>query len=665
MKKFFLGAVCALALFAQTSFAQITLDNSGTYSTNFNDIGAGLPPGWSVRTGATSSSLGTAVSLNTATSVTWGATTGQFANYASTSNGGTNFVGTENTAMQSGATNRAPGIRQTSTFGNPGGAFVLQITNTLGFTNLQISLDFLMLSVQGYSTVWTVDYAVGNTPTSFISPPVPFSYSDPGVYGTTHTNVSFGTALDNQTENVWIRIVALSAATGSGSRDTFGIDNFALTYNITTAVTNPPTITVQPQSRTNSAASTANFTTAVTGTQPFTYQWLKNTTNLANGGNISGVTTTNLTISAVTKADEGTYSCLITNAGGASNTVGATLTVNDPAINSQPTTTTNLVGENQSFSVSASGTATIEYKWRKNGANITDATNSTVVITNISAADVASYSVLVTNPIGTLTSSIATLSLLTTPSVRIAQWDFNDTNSSTIAPAPSIGTGTASLVGGATAVFTGGVVQDPKPTGTNADWDVGTFPAAAVGNKTAGAQFNFSTLGYQDILLSWHEEHTLTASRYTRMQYSADGTNFTDFAVITRTNINTDRQVVDLSSVPAVNNNSNFAFRVVAEFENTAIGSTNTNYVACGSSSSYSPSGGKLHIDWLNVFANPVIRLNAQQIGNNIVLSWTNNSVSLQTAPLVTGTYTNIPGATSPYTNAISGSQKYFRLRGN
>jgi len=30
--------------------------------------------------------------------------------------------------------------------------------------------------------------------------------------------------------------------------------------------------------------------------------------------------------------------------------------------------------------------------------------------------------------------------------------------------------------------------------------------------------------------------------------------------------------------------------------------------------------------------------------------------------PAVTGVYTNVPGAASPYTNAITGSQEFFRL---
>ena len=46
----------------------------------------------------------------------------------------------------------------------------------------------------------------------------------------------------------------------------------------------------------------------------------------------------------------------------------------------------------------------------------------------------------------------------------------------------------------------------------------------------------------------------------------------------------------------------------------------------------------------------------------NVVLTWTNTSAILQCAGIVTGTYTNIDGATSPYTNAAAGT-KFFRLR--
>jgi hypothetical protein len=48
-------------------------------------------------------------------------------------------------------------------------------------------------------------------------------------------------------------------------------------------------------------------------------------------------------------------------------------------------------------------------------------------------------------------------------------------------------------------------------------------------------------------------------------------------------------------------------------------------------------------------------------IGGKLVLTWPQGT--LQSAGTVTGTYTDITGATSPYTNAISGAQQYFRVR--
>ena len=57
--------------------------------------------------------------------------------------------------------------------------------------------------------------------------------------------------------------------------------------------------------------------------------------------------------------------------------------------------------------------------------------------------------------------------------------------------------------------------------------------------------------------------------------------------------------------------------------------------------------------------------LSAQPLGSAIVLHWSNPAYTLQAAPAVTGTYTNIHGATSPYTSAISGPQRFFRLIGS
>jgi hypothetical protein len=55
-------------------------------------------------------------------------------------------------------------------------------------------------------------------------------------------------------------------------------------------------------------------------------------------------------------------------------------------------------------------------------------------------------------------------------------------------------------------------------------------------------------------------------------------------------------------------------------------------------------------------------RLSIARSDQQTVVTWPHSGFSLQSAPVVTGAYTNVPGAVSPYTNPISGNQHYFRL---
>ena len=59
------------------------------------------------------------------------------------------------------------------------------------------------------------------------------------------------------------------------------------------------------------------------------------------------------------------------------------------------------------------------------------------------------------------------------------------------------------------------------------------------------------------------------------------------------------------------------------------------------------------------------IPLNIALNGSHVTLSWTNAAFALQAATNVAGVYTNMPGATSPYTNAITDAQQFFRLQEN
>jgi hypothetical protein len=222
MKNSSMLVLCLLAFMSVPVTGQIVLSGN-SYTENFDSIGTGLPSGWGVYTGATASSLGTEVSFNTDLTA-WGNTAGAFKNFASANNPGASA--SDSGAVQSGYADRALGVRQGTSFGDPGAAFVAEIAGTTGFGSFGLTLDLQMLSVQGRSTLWTIDYRIG---TSGMFTPIG-SYSDPGVFGSTTQTLSFGGALDNQAESVYVRVAALSATTGTGSRDSIGIDNFTLSY---------------------------------------------------------------------------------------------------------------------------------------------------------------------------------------------------------------------------------------------------------------------------------------------------------------------------------------------------------------------------------------------------------------------------------------------------
>jgi hypothetical protein len=177
-------------------------------------------------------------------------------------------------------------------------------------------------------------------------------------------------------------------------------------------VWNPPSISTQPQSRTNLLGTTAVFSVLAGGTTPLSYQWQ------FNGGSIVGATGTSLTLNAVQANDAGNYSVVVMNGAGSVTSAVATLTVwVTPAITVQPHSRTNVVGTVGTFSVTATGTAPLNYQWQLNGANIANATSSVLTLTNIQVSDTGNYSVVVTNVAGSATSIVAVLTVLTPPSI--------------------------------------------------------------------------------------------------------------------------------------------------------------------------------------------------------------------------------------------------------
>ena len=87
-----------------------------------------------------------------------------------------------------------------------------------------------------------------------------------------------------------------------------------------------------------------------------------------------------------------------------------------PAVVVSPQSQTAVVGDNVTFNVSATG-AGLVYYWRTNGqffrsGTITSPTTSSLTLTNVQFSDALTYSVIVSNSVGTATSGDATLTVV-------------------------------------------------------------------------------------------------------------------------------------------------------------------------------------------------------------------------------------------------------------
>lgn len=201
---------------------------------------------------------------------------------------------------------------------------------------------------------------------------------------------------------------------GSYSCHLSNTDGTADSAAVVLALATAPTINVQPTNQTVAAGATATFTVGAAGTG-LSYQWSKGATALSNGTRISGATSATLSISSVLSIDAGSYSCLITNTIGKTNTASVTLAViSPPVIVTEPVSQVASNGSTVVFHVVATDTSPT-YQWKKNGVPLSNGgdfsgvTTPDLTIHVTSIADQGIYTVTVSNIAGTPTSAPAAL----------------------------------------------------------------------------------------------------------------------------------------------------------------------------------------------------------------------------------------------------------------
>ena len=167
-----------------------------------------------------------------------------------------------------------------------------------------------------------------------------------------------------------------------------------------------PFVAVQPQSRTAVAGSNATFSVTALGLPPLTYQWRR------NDADIPGATEATLLLTRVGAADEGAYSVVIANGFGSVTSLVATLTVlRPPSITALALDQTVIAGDTATLQVAATGNAPLGYQWRFNGTNLPGALLSTLTLGGTQPSQAGPYTVVVSNPVGSVTSAVVNLTV--------------------------------------------------------------------------------------------------------------------------------------------------------------------------------------------------------------------------------------------------------------
>jgi cyclophilin family peptidyl-prolyl cis-trans isomerase len=327
--------------------------------------------------------------------------------------------------------------------------------------------------------------------------------SNGGVYsGVTTTTLTITAATTSLGGNQYEAIFTNSAGTLTTSAA-------ALTVNAA------PTVTTNPAAALVDAGGNATFTAAASGTPTPSVQWMVNTgsgfADATNGGVYSGATTGTLTITGATAAMNGyTYEAVFTNSSGPATSSAAALTVD--SITTQPASQTINAGANATFTAASSNSGdTVQWEVNSgsgftplsNGGVYSGVTTATLTITVATASLGGNqYEAIFTNSAGTLTTSVAALtvnaapSVTTQPSAELAEAGGNATFTAVAAgsPAPSVqwmvdtGSGFADATNGG--VYSGATTGTLTITGATAAMNGYTYEAVCTnssGSATSSA----------------------------------------------------------------------------------------------------------------------------------------------------------------------------------
>ena len=314
-----------------------------------------------------------------------------------------------------------------------------------------------------------------------------------------------------------------------------------------------------------------------------------------------------------------------------------------PSILSSPVSQQVAVGDNVTLTGSAKGSAPLTYQWFKNGQPVQGATNLTLGFTNVTTAVSGIYTLTVSNPTGTATTDAASVCVSLQPLTGIVFGTGVDTNgvlldNSSTDPHYILSASADQSYPGPDAFV---VIDGQFPigpwlaSGPNSKW-IAPLDDQTSGN--AGGAYTYTT--------------TFDLTGIDAGTFQIAGGWATD-------NGGTDILLngVSLGLVNTVQFASLTPFKITGGF---LPGKNTLDFVVNNEGTASSPTG--LRVD-MKAYLNLQPKLSVTASGGKVTVSWSNASPcqTLQSAPSLTGPWTDLPTATSPYP-VPAGPTQFFRI---
>lgn len=363
-----------------------------------------------------------------------------------------------------------------------------------------------------------------------------------------------------------------------------------------------------------------------------------------------------------------------------------------PNFLSQPVSRTEYAGGAVVFNAGAEGGSPLSYQWKRNGAPISGATDSTLGLINVQPGDAANYSVTVSNPVGTTNSAAATLTVLTPNAYGaivmadqpVAYYPLNETSGTvardlagiydgTYQSNPTLGTPGATAYTGSSVAFDGSsqYVLIGNPDGLNftglITMEAWIKPSASDGNRNI-LEHGYNLSPFQEVVLriqdgnyqvnSWDgTDHIINVpmsagdlNNWVHLVGTYDGVNWNLY----RNGALIGSQAYDTGAILV---NGGWGIGAGTHAGDQRFFPGNIDEVALYN---HALSADRVQTHYLTGIYG-LASLTVTRSGNTTVLNWP--AGILQQADLVTGPYTDVAGAISPYTAPAGPAKKFYRLR--